>query len=88
MVDSLVPDAIRALRKLVLSAKSEQARAAAIAMVLDRRYGKPSQAVKHSGSVGTYDLTKVSDADLDRLEAILGPLTLAGPDTDGEETES
>ena len=30
---------------------------------------------EHTGAVGTYDLSKVSDADLNRLEAILGPLT-------------
>jgi len=40
--------------------------------------------VTHSGSIGTYDLTKVSDADLDRLESILGPLALAGGDQSGE----
>ena len=31
--------------------------------------------LEHAGAVGTYDLSKVSDADLNRLEAILGPLT-------------
>lgn len=39
---------------------------------------------KHSGAIGTYDLTKVSDADLDRLEAILGPLADDGGDQGGE----
>jgi hypothetical protein len=27
--------------------------------------------LEHAGAVGTYDLSKVSDADLNRLEAIL-----------------
>ncbi len=39
---------------------------------------------KHSGAIGTYDLTKISDDDLDRLEAILGPLAHAGGDPGGE----
>ena len=42
---------------------------------------------KHSGAIGTYDLTKVSDADLDRLEAILGPLAVDGGDSGGEGAE-
>jgi phage terminase small subunit len=39
---------------------------------------------KHSGAIGTYDLSKMSDDELDRLEAILGPLALAGGDQSGE----
>lgn len=39
---------------------------------------------KHSGAIGTYDLTKVTDDDLNRLEAILGPLADDGGDTGGE----
>lgn len=39
---------------------------------------------KHSGAIGTYDLTKVSDEDLNRLEAILGPLADDGGNTGGE----
>lgn len=40
--------------------------------------------VEHSGTIGSYDLTKISDADLARLEAILGPLTDNRPDQGGE----
>lgn len=40
----------------------------------------------HSGAVGCYDLSKVSDADLERLESILGPLADPGGDSIGEET--
>jgi len=39
---------------------------------------------RHSGAIGTYDLTNVSDEDLDRLESILGPLAHAGGDPGGE----
>ncbi len=46
---------------------------------------KPTK-LQHSGAIGSYDLTKVSDADLDRLEAILGPLADAGGDPGGAET--
>ena len=40
--------------------------------------------MQHKGSIGTYDLTKMSDDELDRLESILGPLALADGDTSGE----
>ena len=43
-----------------------------------------AQKHQHSGSIGTYDLTKLSDDELDRLESILGPLALAGGDQGGE----
>jgi hypothetical protein len=56
--------------------------------LLDRAWGKPSQAVHHSGSVGTYDLSKLSDDELDRLETILGPLAFDGGDQGGEGEES
>jgi hypothetical protein len=39
---------------------------------------------KHSGAIGTYDLTKLSDDQLDHLESILGPLAHAGGDPGGE----
>lgn len=39
---------------------------------------------RHSGAIGTYDLTKLSDAELDQLESILGPLAVAGGDPGGE----
>jgi hypothetical protein len=79
-----VPAAIKELARLAKAAESESARVSAIGMLLDRAYGKPSQAIQHSGSVGTYDLTKVTDEDLDRLEAILGPIADTGGDQSGE----
>lgn len=39
---------------------------------------------RHSGAIGTYDLTGISDEDLNRLEAILGPIANAGGDPGGE----
>lgn len=42
---------------------------------------------KHSGAIGTYDLTKISDEQLDALESILGPLAHAGGDPGGEGAE-
>jgi hypothetical protein len=39
---------------------------------------------KHSGSIGTYDLSKVTDEQLDHLESILGPLADIGGDQGGE----
>ena len=87
LAKALVPAALAELGKLAKGAVSESARVSAIGMILDRAYGKPSQAIQHSGSVGTYDLTKVTDEDLDRLEAILGPIALAGRDQGGEGEE-
>lgn len=40
--------------------------------------------MQHKGSIGTYDLTKMSDDELDRLESILGPLALNGGNQSGE----
>lgn len=44
---------------------------------------EPPQGHQHSGAIGSYDLSKVSDADLKRLEAILGsavPVSNTGGD--------
>jgi phage terminase small subunit len=66
--------------------ESDSARVAAANAILDRGYGKPRQAVEHSGSIGTYDLTKLDDDALDKLESILGPLAHDGGDQGGEES--
>lgn len=78
------PAMIKELARLAKAAESEAARVSAIGMMLDRAYGKATQAVQHSGSLGTYDLTKLTDDELDRLETILGPLAVAGGDQGGE----
>lgn len=77
--------AMKALADIAAKGESESARVAASNSILDRAYGKPVQAVQHSGAVGTYDLTKVSDEDLERLEAILGPIADSGGDQGGED---
>jgi len=68
---ALVPDAIRELRKLLKGAQSETAKVAAIGMVFDRAFGKAPQAIQHTGTLGTYDLTKASDDDIDNLAVVL-----------------
>jgi hypothetical protein len=40
--------------------------------------------MEHKGSVGTYDLTKVDHADLDRLETILRSASVTGGGDSGE----
>lgn len=39
---------------------------------------------KHSGAIGTYDLTTLTDEQLTALESILGPLAHVGGDQGGE----
>ena len=48
-----------------------------------KKYGD-RQEHRHSGHVGTYDLSKLSDDELDRLESILGPLAVSGGGEGGE----
>jgi len=49
--------------------------------LLDRGYGKPTQSTKGSMTVGTYDLSKLTD---EQLRASYEILRLAAPDTIGE----
>lgn len=65
------PAVIEGLYKLATSAVSESARVAATKELLDRAYGKAPQAIEHSGAIGSYDLTRISDVALAQLEAIL-----------------
>ena len=71
-----------ALRRLRDSAAKKGQFSAAITAEVAR--GKVSgfhvEHHKHSGAIGTYDLTKLSDDQLDHLESILGPLAHAGGD--------
>jgi len=80
-----------------LAAELEEARALALTekqtgaavsatMGKAKLFGLIVEKHKHSGSIGSYDLTKVTDDDLDRLEAILGPLADTGGDPGGAET--
>jgi hypothetical protein len=81
---SYAPAAVRELGRLSVKAESEPARVAAIRELLDRGYGKSTQAIEHKGAVGTYDLTKVQDDDLDRLETILRAASVTGGGHGGE----
>lgn len=85
MAKGYAPKALKTLADIAAKGESESARVSAATAILDRAYGKPSQAVRHSGTIGTYDLTKVSDEQLDQLEAILGPLADVGGDQGGED---
>ncbi|MBA0449334.1 terminase small subunit [Stenotrophomonas maltophilia] len=80
-VDSLM-DELEQARKLAL--KEKQASAAVTAtMGKGKLAGLLVEKHKHSGAIGTYDLSKLSDHELDRLEQILGPLADAGGDPGG-----
>lgn len=67
-------------------AKSQGQAAGAVAATMGKAklHGLLIEKRHHSGVIGSYDLTKVSDEDLDRLEAILGPLADTGGDPGGE----
>jgi hypothetical protein len=60
------------------NAESEAARISAITLILDRGYGKPAQAQHLSGAVGTYDLSKLSDDELECVDAILSRASIGG----------
>lgn len=79
-------DALSVLVSVAKKSDSDSARVAAANAILDRGYGKPKQAVEHAGAIGTYDLTKLDDDALDKLEAILGPLADTGGDQGGEDS--
>lgn len=80
-VDSLMAELEQA-RKLAL--KEKQASAAVTAtMGKGKLAGLLVDKHKHSGAIGNYDLSKLSDNELDRLEQILGPLADDGGDPGG-----
>jgi hypothetical protein len=84
-VDSLMAELEQA-RKLAL--KEKQASAAVTAtMGKGKLAGLLVEKHKHSGAIGTYDLSKLSDHELDRLEQILGPLADVGGDPGGASEE-
>jgi hypothetical protein len=81
--------ALNVLVDVAKGGESESARVAAANAILDRAYGKPSQSHQHTGPNGgpipTVDLTNATDEDLDRLEALFGPLAgTAGDDDEGD----
>jgi hypothetical protein len=68
---------------LFTAAKSGNVTAQIFWLKTRARWKEPASEYKHSGSLGTYDMTKVSDADLARLESILAPVADAGANPDG-----
>lgn len=82
--------AIRTLTSIMLNNEAPAAaRATAANSVLDRGWGRPTQSHQHAGPGGgpipTVDLTNMSPDDLDRLEALFGPLAgAAGGDAEGD----
>jgi hypothetical protein len=85
-VESLTSELEQA-RRLALKEKQS---AAAVSATLGKAklHGLLVERHKHSGAVGSYDLTKISDADLDRLESILGTVAATGGDSGGEGSPS
>jgi len=80
-VESLMGELEQA-RKLAL--KEKQASAAVTAtMGKGKLAGLLVEKHRHTGAIGTYDLSKISDDELDRLEQILGPLADVGGDPGG-----
>lgn len=76
--------AMATLASISRSGESESSRVAASVAILDRGYGRPVQALQHSGAIGSYDLTKLSDKQLEQLESILGPLAVADGNQGGD----
>lgn len=78
--------ALNVLVTVTKEGESESARLAAANAILDRACGKPSQSHQPSGPKGgpipPVDLTNVSTDDLDRLDALFGPLAGAAGDDD------
>ncbi|MGF7055353.1 hypothetical protein GGC47_004564 [Bosea sp. OAE752] len=60
--------ALKALVAVATKSESDSARVAAAKAILDRGHGKPTQAHQHSGAIGSYDLTRISDGDVASLK--------------------
>ncbi|MDA9391326.1 hypothetical protein WN73_11670 [Bradyrhizobium sp. CCBAU 45394] len=78
-----VPRAMEQLAAMSMDAQSEAAKLGAIKEILDRAVGKAPQAMLHSGAIGTYDLTRATDDELNTLVTILSRL-----ETNNSENES
>ncbi len=66
------PEAIATLKKLMLSAKvAPSARIQAASILLDRGYGRPAQRVDIQAIMGAIDLTRLTDGQLEQMEANL-----------------
>ena len=69
-----VPRAIEQLGLMAVSAENDSAKLGAIREIFDRAVGKAPQAMVHSGSIATYDLTRATDDELKTLIRILSRL--------------
>jgi hypothetical protein len=81
-VDSLMAELEQA-RRMALKEKQPSA-AVTATMGKGKLAGLLVEKRHHTGAIGTYDLSKITDDELDRLEQILGPLADAGGDPSGE----
>ena len=64
------PAVLAELARLALRGKSEQARVAAARELLDRAYGRPAQAIHHSGSIAR-DVRELSDEELTAIASTI-----------------
>lgn len=76
--------ALSVLVKVAKNGESEAARVSAANAILDRGYGRPSQAVQHSGPGGgpidVRALNSLTEEELDQLERLAAKLAIAGGD--------
>lgn len=86
---SYAPAAMKELARLSVKAESEQARVSAIKELFDRGYGRAPQSHEVTGANGgpitTVDLTNATKEQIDAIEAVFGPLAVAGDDNGGGE---
>lgn len=81
LASKYAPMALAEIVRLSIQGKTEQTRLSASNMILDRAYGKPSQAMSHTGSIGTYDVEKLARLSLDELKIFENVLTKIAPTT-------
>lgn len=66
------PEAIATLKTVMLDAKAPPAtRVQAASVLLDRGYGKPLQTIDMTAILGAFDLTRLSDEQLEQWEALV-----------------
>ena len=80
--------ALATLADIAQNSSSDAAKVSAVNALLDRGYGKPSQALEHETKDGElisfYDLSSLTDEQLDSLEEILTVLGQSAADGDVE----
>ncbi len=83
-------DRLAALKRISDASEQDDPRVSVSAIAEANKMQGSHAATKHEhkGAIGTYDLTKLSDDELTRLETILGPLAYDGGDQGGEGSEN